>query len=90
MKERDVSFAAILIFSKPAFRSYLTKLEETGRLTPAAWLAHRRLETWRRCKRSQLLIAAHNETLPVVATCINNPDRSRPGNLSETLTGRVH
>jgi hypothetical protein len=27
-------------------------------------------------KRSQLFIGVHNETLSVVAVCINNPDRS--------------
>src|SRR6188472_766408 len=27
-------------------------------------------------KRSQLLIRTHNETLAVVAMCVNNPDRS--------------
>jgi hypothetical protein len=27
-------------------------------------------------KRSQLFIRSHNETLPVIAVCINNPERS--------------
>jgi hypothetical protein len=30
-------------------------------------------------KRSQLVIRPHNETLPVVAMCVGNPDRSPVG-----------
>jgi len=33
----------------------------------------------RRAKRSQLFIRTHNEAFPVVAMCVNNPDRSPAG-----------
>ena len=40
-------------------------------------------------KRSQLFIRVHNETLPVAAMRVCNPDRSPVSILSETLTERV-
>jgi hypothetical protein len=41
-------------------------------------------------KRSQYLIRARNETLPVIAMCVNNPDCSSRWNARLTETARVH
>ena len=49
---------------------------------------HRR---WEFCKRSQLFICPHNEPLPVIAMCVNNPECSPAGiyrcNTAPTPTG---